>query len=234
VIPLAPAPLVAVRDLRRVYGTGDAIVQALAGVSLDVGRGEFVALMGASGSGKSTLLNSVGALDMPTSGSYLYRGVEVTTLSHQERALLRREYFGYIFQGFHLLPRSTALENVELPLVYRGVPAAERRRRATEALESVGLGHRMDHLPNELSGGQQQRVAIARALVTQPDLLLADEPTGNLDSATSHEVMGLLTRLHQDRGITILMVTHEPDMAAYIPRIVTFADGHIASDRRAA
>ncbi len=228
------APLVAIRGLTRVYGEGDATVRALAGVDLDVHRGEFVSLMGPSGSGKSTLLNTIGCLDMPTSGSYRFRGVEVTTLTHAQRALLRRQWLGYIFQGFHLLPRSTALENVELPLVYRGVGARERRLRALEALRDVGLGHRVGHYPSELSGGQQQRVAIARALVIRPDLLLADEPTGNLDSKTSHEVMRLLQELSQERGITILMVTHEPEMAVYTPRVVTFQDGRIAKDERAA
>ncbi|MDP2309693.1 MAG: ABC transporter ATP-binding protein [Pseudomonadota bacterium] len=228
------APLVSIRGLTRVYGEGDATVRALAGVDLDVQRGEFVSLMGPSGSGKSTLLNTIGCLDMPTAGSYRLRGAEVTTLTHAQRALLRRQWLGYIFQGFHLLPRSTALENVELPLVYRGVGAGERRDRALESLRDVGLGHRVGHYPSELSGGQQQRVAIARALVIRPDLLLADEPTGNLDSKTSHEVMHLLRELSSERGITILMVTHEPEMAAYTPRVVTFQDGCIAKDERAA
>ena len=224
------APLIHIRGLRRVYGEGDALVRALDGVDLDVQRGELISLMGASGSGKSTLLNSLGCLDVPTSGSYQFRGVEVTTLSKPERALMRRLWLGFVFQGFHLLQRSTALENVELPLIYRGIGRAERRERALAALDSVGLAHRASHLPNAMSGGQQQRVAIARALVVQPDLLLADEPTGNLDSVTSHEVMRLLTQINQERGITVIMVTHEPDMAAYTPRIVPFKDGRVAQD----
>lgn len=227
-------PLILGRGLVRRYGEGDARVYALNGVDIEVAQGEFVALMGASGSGKSTLLNSIGCLDRPDAGELFFRGVNVTTLSQAERALLRREWFGYIFQGFHLLPRSTALENVELPLIYRGIPQAERRRRALAALAAVGLSHRTDHLPNMLSGGQQQRVAVARALVIEPLLLLADEPTGNLDSATSHDLMRLFVQLNKERGITILMVTHEPEMAEYIPRIVTFSDGRVASDRRAA
>jgi putative ABC transport system ATP-binding protein len=225
------APLVRIRGLTRTYGVGETEVRALDGVTLDVARGEFVSLMGASGSGKSTLLNTIGCLDVPTSGSYTFRGLEVTMMSKEDRALMRRHWLGFVFQGFHLLPRSNALENVELPLIYRGVGRAERRERALEALSEVGLARRADHRPNELSGGQQQRVAIARAIVTRPDLLLADEPTGNLDTTTSHEVMHLLRRLTIDRGITILMVTHEPEMAIYTPRVVSFKDGRIESDR---
>ncbi len=226
------APLVQVRALRRLYGAGDALVRAMDGVDLDIHRGEFIALMGPSGSGKSTLLNCLGCLDVPTSGSYRFRGVEVTALSRAERALLRRAFLGFVFQGFHLLLRSTALENVALPLIYRGIGRAERERLAMKALSDVGLHDRADHLPGQLSGGQQQRVAIARALVIAPDLLLADEPTGNLDSKMSHEIMQLLVRLNEERGITIVMVTHEAEMAAYTHRTVHFRDGRVERDER--
>jgi putative ABC transport system ATP-binding protein len=222
--------LIRLRGVRRTYGEGDAAVHALDGVDLVVQRGEFLALMGPSGSGKSTALNVLGCLDAPTAGSYRFRGVETTTLSRRERAVLRRAYLGFIFQGFNLLERSTALENVELPLVYRGLGGAERRRRALAALADVGLEGREHHRPSALSGGQQQRVAIARALVTAPDVVLADEPTGNLDSAMSHEVMDLLRRMNEERGVTILMVTHEPDMAEYTSRTVHFRDGRIVGD----
>ncbi len=225
-------PILQLRGITRVYGMGDAAVHALAGVDLDVHRGEFVSLMGPSGSGKSTAMNTLGLLDLPTAGTYHFRGVEVTGLDRRSRALLRRHYIGFVFQGFNLLSRSSAVENVELPLVYRGVGGGERRRKALAALHEVGLGDRAHHRPNQLSGGQQQRVAIARAIVTEPDVLLADEPTGNLDSTTSHEIMELLTRLNRERGITILMVSHEPDMAAYTPRIVHFLDGRIERDER--
>ena len=233
------APLLRTRGLTRVYGEGAAAVHALGGpqrrgVDLEIARGDFVSLMGHSGSGKSTFLNLIGCLDVPSSGAIWFRGVETTGLDRHARALLRREWLGYVFQGFHLLPRSTAIENVELPLLYRGVGAAERRRRGRAALAEVGLADRAGHLPSEMSGGQQQRVAIARALVIAPDLLLADEPTGNLDTATSEEVMALLQRLNEDRGITILMVTHEPEMAVFTRRVVTFQDGRVADDRRAA
>jgi putative ABC transport system ATP-binding protein len=226
------APLLRVRGLRRTYGTGEATVRALDGVDLDIQRGEFVSLMGHSGSGKSTLLNLLGCLDVPTAGHIWFRGVEVGQLDRHSRALLRRTWFGFVFQGFHLLPRNTALENVELPLIYRGVDPQSRRARALQALDEVGLSGRAGHRPAEMSGGQQQRVAIARAIVIAPDLLLADEPTGNLDTATSEEVMGLLRRLNEDRGITVLMVTHEPEMARFTQRIVTFQDGRLAEDRR--
>ncbi len=219
--------LLQLRSVTRVYGMGDARVRALAGVDLDVERGEFVALMGPSGSGKSTTMNVLGCLDLPTSGSYRFRGVETTTLSKARRALLRREYLGFVFQGFNLLARSTALENVELPLIYRSVSARERRARALAALESVGLADRAHHRPNELSGGQQQRVAIARALVNEPDVLLADEPTGNLDTRTTHEIMKLLATMHADRGVTVLMVTHEPELLHYFSRAVWFRDGRV-------
>ncbi|MBN2797746.1 MAG: ABC transporter ATP-binding protein [Deltaproteobacteria bacterium] len=219
--------MIALRGVHRVYGVGAAEVRALDGVDLDVFRGEFVALMGPSGSGKSTALNTLGCLDVPTAGTYHLRGVELTALNKQQRALVRRSWLGFVFQGFNLLTRNTALENVELPLVYRGVPRAERRRRALQVLSEVGLADRAHHLPNQLSGGQQQRVAIARALVSEPSVLLADEPTGNLDSKMSHEIMQLLARLHRARGQTIIMVTHEPEMVAYTSRVVHFRDGRI-------
>ncbi|TNE88553.1 MAG: ABC transporter ATP-binding protein [Deltaproteobacteria bacterium] len=219
--------VVALRGVTRHYGQGEALVRALDGVDLDVFEGDFLALMGPSGSGKSTCLNVIGCLDEPSTGSYRFRDVEVTELSTNQRALLRRHYLGFVFQGYNLLPRTTAVENVELPLIYRGVGAAERRKKALQALDDVGLAHRADHAPNELSGGQQQRVAIARALVTDPSLLLADEPTGNLDSKMSHEVMKLLARLNKERGITILMVTHEPEMAEYCDETIHFLDGRV-------
>ena len=219
-------PILQLRGIRRTYGEGDAMVHALDGIDLDIHRGEFVALMGPSGSGKSTALNTLGCLDVPTEGSYRFRGVEVTSLGKGQRALLRRTYLGFVFQGFNLLDRSSAVENVELPLVYQGVRPAERRRLALEALARVGLAERAGHRPNELSGGQQQRVAIARAIVTRPEVLLADEPTGNLDTAMSHGIMRLLVELNQ-QGITILMVTHEPEMTAYTSRVVCFRDGRV-------
>lgn len=206
-------------------------MQALRGIDLSIEAGEFVAVMGPSGSGKSTCMNILGCLDTPTSGAYIFRGVDAGKLYRDQRALLRRHYLGFVFQGYNLLNRTTALENVELPLVYRGIPAAERRAQALEALEAVGLHGWESHTPNKLSGGQQQRVAIARAIVTKPSLLLADEPTGNLDSARSREIMELLTRFNRERGITIVMVTHEADMAAYAKRIVRFRDGFIDTDR---
>ncbi len=226
----APAPLIQLQGVSRVYGTGDARVVALAGIDMDVERGEFVAIMGPSGSGKSTAMNVLGCLDSPTEGSYRFAGTEVGGLTRDQRALLRRHYLGFVFQGYNLLPRVSAEENVELPLIYQGVARAERKARATEALAKVGLSGRETHDPSELSGGQQQRVAIARAIVTRPAVILADEPTGNLDSARSREIMELLATLNRDDGITILMVTHEPDMAAYAGRLVQFIDGRIASD----
>ena len=225
--PSIRAPLIRLRGVERVYGQGDARVVALGGIDLDVWPGEFVALMGPSGSGKSTTMNILGCLDTPTRGSYRLGDVEVTELDNDGRALLRRHTLGFVFQGFHLLPRVTAQENVELPLVYQGVPAHERRLRAREALAQVGLSGREHHVPSELSGGQQQRVAIARAIVAQPKVLLADEPTGNLDSARSHEIMALITRFNRERHLTIVMVTHEPDIAAYAQRVVHFRDGHV-------
>jgi putative ABC transport system ATP-binding protein len=218
-------PVVELRDLYKVYGAGDAEVRALDGVNLRIDAGEFVAIMGASGSGKSTAMNMIGCLDAPTSGEYLFHGVDVAALDNRGRALLRRHYIGFVFQGFNLLAKTTAVENVELPLVYRKVPKGERRERARQALAAVGLSGRQNHVPSELSGGQQQRVAIARALVTEPSLLLADEPTGNLDSKTKVEIMNLLVDLNQRRGITIAMVTHEANVAQYVQRVIWFTDG---------
>jgi putative ABC transport system ATP-binding protein len=225
-------PLIRLRGITKVYGQGATAFQALKGVDLDIDAGDFVAIMGPSGSGKSTAMNTLGGLDTPTSGEYLFNGIHVETLSRDQRARLRRRYLGFVFQGFNLLARTSALENVELPLLYRGEPAAARHAAAAQALDSVGLTGWGHHTPAELSGGQQQRVAIARAIVTQPAVLLADEPTGNLDTQRSHEIMELLWRLNVDQGITVLMVTHEPDMAAYAKRIVRFVDGVVASDER--
>jgi putative ABC transport system ATP-binding protein len=220
--------------VHKVYGEGEAEVRALDGVDLSVARGEFVAVMGASGSGKSTCMNIVGCLDAPTAGAYRFCGVDVGGLDHDARALLRRHYIGFVFQGFNLLSRTTALENVELPLVYQRVPSRQRRERARSALSRVGLSGREDHTPAELSGGQQQRVAIARALAAEPRLLLADEPTGNLDSARTHEIMGLLVELGRERALTIVMVTHEDETAAYADRIVEFRDGRVLREQRKA
>jgi len=223
-------PLLELRNVTRVYGRGDTEVRALDGVDLLLTEGEFVAVMGTSGSGKSTCMNVLGFLDSPSSGEYLFRGVPVADLGRDERALVRRVHVGFVFQGFHLLPRTTAVENVELPLLYRKMSARERRQKALAALERVGLESRAHHAPNELSGGQQQRVAIARALVGDPTLLLADEPTGNLDSVKSHEIMDLFVSLNRDAGLTIVLVTHEADVAAYAKRRVVFRDGRILSD----
>lgn len=223
-------PLIELRDIRKLYGTGEAAFYALKGVSLSIEQGEFVAIMGPSGSGKSTMMNIIGALDSPTDGQYLFEGLHVETLTKDERALLRRSYMGFVFQGFNLLARTTALENVELPLLYRGVPAKERHELARSALDRVGLLAWEHHTPAELSGGQQQRVAIARALVTKPLLLLADEPTGSLDSHRSVEIMELLTDLNKSEHITVVLVTHEPDMALYARRCVRCVDGMIESD----
>ncbi|HMI87547.1 MAG TPA: ABC transporter ATP-binding protein [Polyangiaceae bacterium] len=224
--------LIKMSGVTKVYGEGEAQVYALAGVDLSIDEGELIAVMGQSGSGKSTCMNIVGCLDAPSGGQYLFRGVDVRSLSIKQMALLRRYYIGYVFQGFNLLSRTTALENVELPLVYRRVRAAERVERAQRALDLVGLKGREGHKPNQLSGGQQQRVAIARALATDPSVLLADEPTGNLDSARSREIMDLLVRMNRERGITVIVITHEPDMAAFCDRIVEFRDGRILSDKR--
>ncbi len=220
-------PLIRLRGVTKIYGQGAAAFQALRGVDLEVCAGDFVAIMGPSGSGKSTAMNVLGLLDTPSSGEYRFLDVPVQTLARDERARLRRRYFGFVFQGFHLLPRTTAQENVELPLVYRGERAAERHRAARAALADVGLTGWEHHTPAELSGGQQQRVAIARAIVTQPRVLLADEPTGNLDSRRSHEIMALIRQLNEQRGITVLMVTHEAEIAAYARRVLHFRDGVI-------
>ena len=230
--PVNDNPLIRLRGITKTYGEGNTAFQALKGVDLDIQQGDFVAIMGPSGSGKSTAMNTLGCLDVPTSGEYLFRGVHVESLSRDQRARLRRRYFGFVFQGFHLLARTSAQENVELPLVYRGEPAALRHSAALAALEKVGLKGWEHHTPGELSGGQQQRVAIARAIVTEPQVLLADEPTGNLDTQRSHEIMELLWRLNTEQGITVLMVTHEPDMAEYARRMVRFVDGVVASDVR--
>jgi putative ABC transport system ATP-binding protein len=222
-------PVIELKSVSKVYGVGPAATHALRGIDLRIGHGEFVAVMGPSGSGKSTCMNILGCLDTPTSGTYVYQGIDVGTLSRNRRALLRRHALGFVFQGFNLLNRTSALENVELPLIYRGASAGERRARAQRALAAVGLAGRESHTPGELSGGQQQRVAIARAIVTDPHVLFADEPTGNLDSAMSHEIMALLASLNDERGITIIMVTHERDMARFARRTVNFRDGRIDS-----
>ncbi len=227
----APAtPLIQLRGITKRYGSGVAELMALNGIDLDIAAGEFVAIMGPSGSGKSTAMNILGCLDTPTAGQYLFQGTHVEALTRDQRARLRRRYLGFVFQGFNLLARTSAQENVELPLLYRGDSASARRAAAAAALKSVGLAGWEHHTPAELSGGQQQRVAIARAIVTAPAVVLADEPTGNLDTQRSHEIMGLLLALNRDQGITVLMVTHEPDMAAYARRMVHFVDGHIAKD----
>ncbi len=222
--------MVSLRGITREYGTGQAKIFALAGIDLDIHSGDFVAIMGPSGSGKSTCMNILGCLDAPTNGNYFFGGVDVSGLSRNKLAMLRRYYLGFVFQGFNLLNRTSALENVELPLIYRGVPYRQRRKMAIEALAIVGLTGWESHTPGELSGGQQQRVAIARAIVTNPSVLFADEPTGNLDSSRSHEIMELLVGLNREKDITIVMVTHEYDMAHYARRIVHFHDGLISSD----
>ncbi len=233
-LPEAQSLIIELADVSKDYDTGGTVVRAMRDVSLAIEHGEFVAIVGTSGSGKSTMMNILGCLDRPTRGSYVLAGLDVGSRKGDSRAIVRNRLIGFIFQGFNLLSRTTALENVELPLQYRGVSARERRRRATRALESVGLGARLDHTPNQLSGGQQQRVAIARALVTDPPLLLADEPTGNLDTRTSLEVLALLQALNRDRGITIVLVTHERDIAACASRVVTMRDGRIVTDVRQA
>jgi putative ABC transport system ATP-binding protein len=226
---VSEAPLISVEDLTRVYRVGGEEVRALDGVSFEIHRGEWVAVMGQSGSGKSTLMNLIGALDTPSSGRYRINGRDVQGLSDDELADLRNNEIGFVFQTFQLLPRSTALANVELPLVYRGLPRKERRERAAKALDAVGLSNRTHHKPNELSGGQRQRVAIARALVGEPSLLLADEPTGNLDSTTGEEIIRLFADLNR-RGHTILLVTHEPRLAARCPRAIRLSDGKVVAD----
>jgi len=223
-------PLIELQGVTKVYGTGQAAMHALRGIDLHIEESDFVAVMGPSGSGKSTCMNILGCLDTPTAGAYRFKGIEVGKLTRNQRTRLRRFYLGFVFQGYNLLNRTSALENVELPLIYRGVPAGVRRARALQALETVGLNGWESHTPGELSGGQQQRVAIARAIVTEPAVLFADEPTGNLDTARSREIMDLLNGLNRDQGITIVMVTHEPDMAAYAKRIVHFLDGLVESD----
>ncbi len=218
-------PIISLRGVTKTYGAGATEFQALKGIDLDITGGDFVAVMGPSGSGKSTTMNILGCLDVPTAGQFTFKGVHIETLDRDQRALLRRKYLGFVFQGFNLLSRTSALENVELPLLYRGEDKKTRHDMGMAALDKVGLAEWWDHTPAELSGGQQQRVAIARAIVTNPDVLLADEPTGNLDSERSVEIMKLLTRLNQESGITVLMVTHEPDMAAFAHTLVHFKDG---------
>ncbi|MBP6008100.1 MAG: ABC transporter ATP-binding protein [Rhodoferax sp.] len=229
---MSKVPLIELRAVTKTYGQGSTALQALKGVDLSIEAGDFVAIMGPSGSGKSTAMNTLGCLDTPTSGQYLFNGVQVQNLNRDQRAMLRRRYLGFVFQGFNLLARTSAQENVELPLLYRGEPAKARHAAAKKALASVGLAGWEHHTPAELSGGQQQRVAIARAIVTEPAVLLADEPTGNLDTHRSKEIMDLLWKLNVDHGITVLMVTHEADMAAYAKRIVHFVDGVVDSDTR--
>ena len=228
------APLISLQTLTKTYTVGEVAVHALRGISLDIDAGEFVSIVGPSGSGKSTCMHILGCLDRPTTGRYLLEGKDVSQLSRDELARVRNHKIGFVFQSFNLLPRTSALENVELPMLYTGakVPPAERRRRATAALASVGLDDRMDHFPNQLSGGQQQRVAIARALMTEPPILLADEPTGNLDSRTSVEVMEIFQRLQMERGITVILITHDHEVAEYGSRVVSFKDGHVVSDSR--
>ncbi len=228
----AGAPLVRLEGVSRVYGAGDAAVWALRNIDLTIEAGDFVAVMGPSGSGKSTAMNIIGCLDRPSAGVYRFQGIEVSGLSPNQRALLRRHALGFVFQGFNLLKRTNALENVELPLVYQRAPAEARHQRARAALEQVGLAHREGHTASEMSGGEQQRVAIARAIVSNPSLLLADEPTGNLDTKRSAEIMTLLARLNAEQGITIIMVTHEAEMAAFARRIVSFRDGQVVGDQR--
>jgi putative ABC transport system ATP-binding protein len=225
-------PIIELHGVTKVYGTGQAAVYALRGIDLRIDKGEFVAVMGPSGSGKSTCMNILGCLDTSTSGTYKFQNIEVDKLTRYQRTRLRRFYLGFVFQGFNLLNRTSALENVELPLIYRGVPVRERRMQSLHALETVGLNGWESHTPGELSGGQQQRVAIARAIVTKPEVLFADEPTGNLDTARSREIMDLLTELNRNQGVTIVMVTHEQDMAAYARRVVHFLDGLVESDKQ--
>jgi len=224
-------PLIKLDSIVKKYGKGQRAVYALKGISLSVYKGEFLAIMGASGSGKSTCLNIIGCLDTPTSGTYIFNGVEVNKLTKKQLALLRRRYIGFVFQNYNLLERNTALENVELPLIYHKIPSRERKNKALLALKEVGLNGWEHHLPSELSGGQQQRVAIARAIVKKPILLLADEPTGNLDSEMSHEIMKLLLRLNKEEGLTIIMVTHEKEMAEYADRVIILKDGIIIEEK---
>ncbi len=229
---MTATPLIRVEDLRKTYVVGDVTVQALRGVDLAIDRGSFVAVVGASGSGKSTFMNILGLLDQPSAGRYFLAGEDVSAFDRDRRAVLRNRAIGFVFQSFNLLSRTSALENVELPLLYNGKhwPLGERHRRARALLDLVGLGGRLDHTPSQLSGGQQQRVAIARALVNEPELILADEPTGNLDSRTSVEIMEVLQRLNRERGLTVILITHEHDIAAYAQRVVTFRDGRVVKD----
>jgi putative ABC transport system ATP-binding protein len=227
---MSPSPLLEFRRISRTYGQGEATIHALKEIDLQIEAREFVAIMGPSGSGKSTAMNILGCLDVPTSGQYLFQGIDTTGFNRAQYTLLRRHMLGFVFQGFNLLARTSAVENVELPLIYRGMDSRERRQRALRALGQVGLGGREHHTSQELSGGQQQRVAIARAIVTNPAVLLADEPTGNLDTKTSREIMELITALNRDHGITVIMVTHEDDIAAYAKRNLRFVDGQIQSD----
>ncbi|NLW81117.1 MAG: ABC transporter ATP-binding protein [Desulfovibrionales bacterium] len=229
---MSDAALIRMSGITKTYGSGNVAFQALRGIDLAIEAGDFVAIMGPSGSGKSTVMNILGCLDTPTSGSYEFEGIRVEQLTRNGRALLRRNYLGFVFQGFNLLARTTALENVELPLIYRGQPTAHRHAAARAALRQVGLEDWEHHTPGELSGGQQQRVAIARAIVTRPHVLLADEPTGNLDTRSSQDIMDLIQTLNHELGITVLMVTHEPDMAEYARRVIRFVDGRVESDRR--
>jgi putative ABC transport system ATP-binding protein len=224
--------LITFRGVTKIYGEGHAAMPALDGIDLDIDEGDFVAIMGPSGSGKSTCMNILGCLDTPTGGIYEFKGINVGELTSNQRALLRRHYQGFVFQGFNLLTRTSALENVELPLIYRGIPAHEREERALKALDTVGLIGWESHTPAELSGGQQQRVAVARAIVTEPGVLFADEPTGNLDTTRSIEIMELLTSLNHDRGITVIMITHEPEMAAFAKRVIHFRDGLVEVDKQ--
>lgn len=227
---MSTPPLLEFRQVSKIYGEGEAAIRALDHVDMAIAAHEFVAIMGPSGSGKSTAMNILGCLDVPTSGDYVFQGISTTGFDRSQLTLLRRHMLGFVFQGFNLLSRTSALENVELPLIYRGMHAAERHKRAREALKMVGLAGREHHKTQELSGGQQQRVAIARAIVTEPALLLADEPTGNLDTRTSVEIMDLMTRLNREQGITIVMVTHEPDIAAYAQRLLRFVDGKLEAE----
>ncbi len=228
--PRPKPPLIEFRKVTKIYGSGEARLRALDRIDLTIREREFVAIMGPSGSGKSTAMNIIGCLDVASEGEYLFQGIPTSGFDRTQFTLLRRHMLGFVFQGFNLLPRTSALENVELPLVYRGIPGKERRERAAEALARVGLAGREHHTAQQLSGGQQQRVAIARAIVTEPAVLLADEPTGNLDTRTSAEIMDLITGLNRDRHITVIMVTHEPDIAAYAKRILRFVDGHLEAD----
>lgn len=224
--------LITFRGVTKVYGEGQAAMRALGGINLDIDEGDFVAIMGPSGSGKSTCMNILGCLDMPTGGVYEFKGINVGELTRNQRALLRRHYQGFVFQGFNLLSRTSALENVELPLIYRGIPFHEREQRALKALDTVGLIGWESHTPAELSGGQQQRVAVARAIVTEPEVLFADEPTGNLDTTRSIEIMELLTSLNREQGITVIMITHESEMATFAKRVIHFRDGLVEVDKQ--